>query len=86
MSKVAGGWRSISRMQGIYSSVALCSLLLFGACAPTARSAQPLVPGAAEDSEAIWVYIDTDDASRGVYRCRETRGEPPVCVRARLRE
>ncbi|MCA9563331.1 MAG: hypothetical protein KC561_07570 [Myxococcales bacterium] len=48
------------------------------------RGARSLIPLMDEDSDEIWVYIDTDDAlANGVYRCTAAGGDV-ICRKARL--
>ena len=55
--------------------------LLVGGCATTERVI-PLVPEMTEDSDKIWVYLESSKGRRdGVYRCIDDG--TPECIRAK---
>ena len=57
-------------------------LALATGCAPQLQSAQRV--GGPESS--TWVFVNVDDKGlQGIYRCAETDGEGPVCLKAKLK-
>ena len=65
---------------GLYVAALLVTPSLVGGCATTDHVV-PLIPEMTEDSDKIWVYLQSSKGRRdGVYRCVDDG--TPECIRA----